>query len=142
MSDQNRKYYSRNNEIIKDEIIFKISDTSDHLNKFLVEKIETKDKKKFIKQYKLDKNCVENLVEGLNKKNIKIISSIYNRKQIENNIISSHPEYSNGSFTHLDSYKKTLTAKFNDSQEKSSNSFSPYHLDGYETFSGNFSQIN
>ena len=142
MSDQNRKYYSRNNEIIKDEIIFKISDTSDHLNKFLVEKIETKDKKKFIKQYKLDKNCVENLVEELNKKNIKIISSIYNRKQIENNVISSHPEYSNGILTHLDSYKKTLTAKFDESLENTSNTFNPYHLEGYETYSGNFSQIN
>ena len=50
MSEQNRKYYSRGNEILKDEIVFKISNNSDQDNKFLVEKIETKDKKKLNKQ--------------------------------------------------------------------------------------------
>ena len=142
MSEQNRKYYSRNSEITKDEIFFKISNNSDHENKFLVEKIETKNKKKFIKHYKLDKRDVEILVQGLNKKKIKIISSQYNMNISENNIISNHPEYSNKSLTHLDSYKKTLTAKFNDDQDKNNDTLNPYHLEGYESYSGNFFQIN
>ena len=119
MSEQNRKYYSRGNEILKDEIFFKISDVSDHENKFLVEKIETKNKKKFIKQYKLDRSEVDFLILSLKKKNIKIISSKFsnNSYQINKEIFNNrHPEYMNGNVLHLDSYRKTITAKF-DEQE-------------------------
>ena len=142
MSQQNRKYYPRNNQIIKDEIYFKISNDSDHQNKFLVEKIETRNNKKFIKQYKLDKNDVEILIRGLNDKHIKIVSSNYIDNFVENNTISNHPEYTNKSFTHLDSYKKTLTAKFNDVQDNLPENLNPYHLLGYESYSGGFSQLN
>ena len=142
MSQQNRKYYPRNNQIIKNEIYFKISNDSDHNNKFLVEKIETKNKKKFIKQYKLDKNDVEILIRGLNKKHIKIVSSNHIDTFVENNTISNHPEYTNQSFTHLDSYKKTLTAKFNDLQENPSENLNPCHLQGYESYSGGFYQLD
>merc|ERR1711907_390215 len=122
MADQNRKYYSRNNDNLKDEIVFKISNNSDHQNKFLVEKIETKNKKKFIKQYKLEKNEINHLIFELKKKHIRIISSEYSKSDnFQNSIISNHPEYSVNSLNHLDSYKKTLTAKFNDEIDDNSN---------------------
>ena len=97
MSEQNRKYYSRGNEILKDEIVFKISNNSDQDNKFLAEKIETKDKKKFIKQYKLNKSELDCLITGLKKKNIKIIySGLNNSDQIGQQFINNkHPEYIN-----------------------------------------------
>jgi DNA mismatch repair ATPase MutS len=142
MSDQNRKYYPRGNENLKDEVVFKISNNSDHQNKFLVEKIETKNKKKFIKQYKLDRNEVNHLVFELKKKNISIISSEYIKNQnIQNYIISDHPEYSNNSVTHLDSYKKTITAKFNDEIILNDNNFIMKHLDGYDIQNIGYSQI-
>ena len=142
MSDQNRKYYSRNNNNLKDEIVFKISNNSDHQNKFLVEKIETKNKKKFIKQYKLEKTEINYLIFELKKKNIRIISSEYSKNDnLQNSIVSNHPEYSENSLNHLDSYKKTFTAKFNDTITDNSN-FSLEHLDGYDIQSGGYSQVS
>ena len=139
MSDQNRKYYPRGNENLKDKIVFKISNNSDHQNKFLVEKIETKNKKKFIKQYKLDTKQVNHLVFELRKKNISIISSENIQNQnIQKSIISNHPEYSNNSITYLDSYKKTIASKLNN-EINFNNDFSMEHLEGYDIQNpGNF----
>ena len=144
MSEQNRKYYSRGNEILKDEIFFKISNNSDQDNKFLVEKIETKDKKKFIKQYKLNKTELNYLITGLQKKNIKIIySGLNNSDQIGQQFINNkHPEYINGNLLHLDSYRKTITAKFDEDQQFSYMNMSSTPPENYEDFHSNYSQIN
>ena len=138
MSQQNRKYYSRGNEILKDEIFFKISNNSDHENKFLVEKIETKNKKKFIKQYKLSREEINFLTSCLKKKNIKIVSSNISNDsyQINQEIINNkHPEYINGNVLHLDSYRKTITAKFDDQEFKQINNFNNFNKND------NYSQI-
>lgn len=144
MSEQNRKYYSRGNEILKDEIVFKISNNSDQDNKFLVEKIETKDKKKFIKQYKLNKGEINYLITGLQEKNIKIISSeLNNLNQIGEQIINNkHPEYINGHLLHLDSYRKTITAKFDEDKQFPYMNMSCKIPDNYEDYHSNYSQIN
>ena len=141
MSEQNRKYYSRGNEILKDEIFFKISNNSDHENKFLVEKIETKNKKKFIKQYKLTKAEIDFLAVSLKKKNIKILSSSSNNSyQINKEIINNrHPEYINGNVLHLDSYRKTITAKFDEMPFENQTSMARF--DSYNQNS-NYAEIN
>ena len=144
MSEQNRKYYSRGNEILKDEIVFKISNNSDQDNKFLVEKIETKDKKKFIKQYKLNKSELNYLITGLQKKNIRIIySGLNNSDQIGQQFINNkHPEYINGNLLHLDSYRKTITAKFDGDQNLPFMNTPSTTPENYEDFHNNYSQIN
>lgn len=116
MSQQNRKYYSRSNEILKDELFFKIHNESDHENKFLVEKIEIKNKKKFIKQYKLLKRELDYLIQELTKRQIKIIdSNLENRDNIMNeNIMGNHPEYQDNRVCFIDSYKQTIKAKYNE----------------------------
>ena len=144
MSEQNRKYYSRGNEILNDEIFFKISNNSDQDNKFLVDKLETKDKKKFIKQYKLNKSEVNYLINGLQKKNIKIISpGLNNSDQINQQIINNkHPEYMNNNLLHLDSYRKTITAKFDEDQILPFMNTPSAIPENYEDFHNDYSQIN
>jgi len=79
----------------------------------------------------------------LQKKNIPIISSEYSK--LENNqkiTVSNHPEYSNNIITHLDSYKKTLIAKFNDTDYSDNVQFNIEHPNGYDRTQDNYSQIS
>jgi len=113
---ENRKIYTRNKQLLDDEIYFDIDFIKDHENKYLVERIEIKDKKKFIRQYKFDKTELNYLIKNLEKRNVKIKKKGFKLPIQKKNVINNkHPEYmfNKNTLSPADSYKHTIYAKKN-----------------------------
>jgi len=115
---QNRQYYNRGENLDKDEILFKYYNETNHEGKYIIEKIEIKNKKKFIKQYKLLKPDLDSLIYQLQKRNIRIlnlpteniISNLNEINQFDNQF---NPKLSYVTYNSpLDSYKETIESKY------------------------------
>ena len=105
-----------------DKCEVKISNDINHEGKYLVEIVKIYQKKKFIKQYYLNQQQLSTLQYYINEKNIphKIINQdnlldIQNiwKYESEGKLSFNHPEFKNNQINSLESYKKTLTAKYN-----------------------------
>lgn len=114
-NQQNRQYYNRGENLDKDEIYFKYYNETNHEGKYIIDKIEIKNKKKFIKQYKLYKQDLNDLIIQLQKRNIKILN--LPTENIINNEINNKEQY-NPKLSYitynnpLDSYKGTIESKY------------------------------
>ena len=100
----------------------KINNDINHEGKYLIEIVKIYQKKKFIKQYYLSYQQLLTLQYYINEKNIphKIINqdNLLDNQNIlkyknEDKLSFSHHEFKNNQINSLESYKKTLRAKYN-----------------------------
>ena len=98
----------------------KISKNINHEGKFKIEIVKTVEKKKYIKQYYVNRYQLEILEDTINKMNIKyttlednqLLSSNYETElQQEDIILENKSMFNRNNFDNLESYKKTLNAK-------------------------------
>lgn len=109
----------------KFEII--IDNNFDHEGKYQIEIIKSNSSGKFIKNYKLNNNNLNYLINYLNLKNIIYRYKNDNINQNDNSntfINSKHPEYANNKIFSLDSYRHTINAKYGDSINKQVSKYS------------------
>lgn len=113
---QNHQYYNRSEKLDKDEIMFKYYSETNHEGKYIIEKIEIKNKKKFIKQYKLSKQDLDDLIYQLTKRNITILN--LPTQNIISNFVNNVDSQYNPKLSYinhnspLDSYKGTIQSKY------------------------------
>ncbi len=113
--------YNKKIEIIIDNIL-------DHEGKCQIEIIKSNSSGKYIKNYKLNYNYLNILINYLNSKriNFRLKNSNNNNQNDEPNkfVNTKHPEYRNNIILSLDSYRQTLNAKYGDSVKSEVNRYS------------------